>query len=112
MSGQPRPAPVRGKGPATAGSDNAHPARAGINAGAARSILESIFGTAPEGFDITDAADARLQRHFDNLAQMGEEHKEVRIWGGIHFRNSLNVGDAMGRKLGDYLVANYMKPTR
>jgi hypothetical protein len=43
---------------------------------------------------------------------MGEEHKEVRIWGGIHFRNSLNVGDAMGRKLGDYLVANYMKPTR
>ena len=89
-----------------------YPSQAGINAGAARSILESIFGTGPEGFDITDAADARLQRHFDNLAQMGEEHKEVRIWGGIHFRNSLNVGDAMGRKLGDYLVANYMKPTR
>jgi len=89
-----------------------YPSQAGINAGTARSILESIFGTAPEGFDITDAADARLQRHFDNLAQMAEEHKEVRIWGGIHFRNSLNVGDAMGRKLGDYLVANYMKPTR
>src|SRR6478736_7043255 len=89
-----------------------YPSQAGINAGAARSILESVFGTGPEGFDITDAADARLQRHFDNLAQMGEEHKEVRIWGGIHFRNSLNVGDAMGRKLGDYLVANYMKPTR
>jgi hypothetical protein len=89
-----------------------YPSQAGINAGTARSILESIFGTAPEGFDITDAADARLQRHFDNLAQMAEEHKEVRIWGGIHFRNSLNVGDAMGRKLGDYLVANFMKPTR
>jgi hypothetical protein len=89
-----------------------YPSQAGINAGTARSILESVFGTGPESFDVTDAADARLQRHFDNLAQMGEEHKEVRIWGGIHFRNSLNVGDAMGRKLGDYLVANYMKPTR
>jgi hypothetical protein len=43
---------------------------------------------------------------------MDQEHKEVRIWGGIHFRNSLEVGEAMGRKIADHLVANYMKPTR
>ena len=89
-----------------------YPSQAGINAGTARSILESVFGTGPESFDVTDAADARLQRHFDNLAQMVEEHKEVRIWGGIHFRNSLDVGEAMGRKLADHLLANYLKPTR
>jgi len=89
-----------------------YPSQAGINAGTARSILESAFGTGSEGFAVTDAGDARLQRRFDSLAQMAEEHKEVRIWGGIHFRNSLNVGEAMGRKLGDYLVANYMTPTR
>ncbi len=89
-----------------------YPSQAGINAGAARSILESVFGTGPESFSVTDAGDARLQRRFDSLAQMAEEHKEVRIWGGIHFRNSLEVGEAMGRKLGDYLVASAMKPTR
>jgi len=89
-----------------------YPSQAGINAGTARSILESAFGTGSEGFAVTDAGDARLQRRFDSLVQMAEEHKEVRIWGGIHFRNSLNVGEAMGRKLGDYLVANYMTPTR
>jgi hypothetical protein len=89
-----------------------YPSQAGINAGTARSILESVFGTGPDGFAVTDAGDARLQRRFDSLTQMAEEHKEVRIWGGIHFRNSMNVGEAMGRKLGDYLVANYMKPTR
>jgi hypothetical protein len=89
-----------------------YPSQAGINAGTARSILESVFGTGPESFAVTDVTDARLQRRFDSLAQMAEEHKEVRIWGGIHFRNSLSVGEAMGRKLGDHLLANYLKPTR
>jgi len=89
-----------------------YPSQAGINAGTARTILESVFGTAPESFAVTDVADARLQRRFDSVAQMAEEHKEVRVWGGIHFRNSLNTGDAMGRKLADYIVANHMKPVR
>ena len=89
-----------------------YPSQAGINAGTARNILESVFGTGPESFSVTDVTDARLQRRFDSLAQMAEEHKEVRIWGGIHFRNSLDVGESMGRKLADYLLANYLKPTR
>ena len=89
-----------------------YPSQAGINAGTARSILESVFGAGPESFAVTDVADARLQRRFDSLLQMAEEHKEVRIWGGIHFRNSLDVGESMGRKLADHLLANYLKPTR
>ena len=28
----------------------------------------------------------------------------MRVWGGIHFRNSLQVGDDMGRKIAAYLV--------
>jgi hypothetical protein len=89
-----------------------YPSQAGINAGAARAILESVFGTAPEGFVATDIMDARLSRPFVSFAQMALEHEEVRIWGGIHFRNSLEVGDAMGVKLAGHLLENYMKPTR
>jgi len=89
-----------------------YPSQAGINAGAARGILEAVFGTEPAAFTATDVVDARLSRHFASFKQMAEEHKEVRIWGGIHFRNSLDVGDGMGRKIADHLVANYMKPTR
>src|SRR6185436_13494695 len=89
-----------------------YPSQAGINAGAARGILEAVFGSAPEGFLATDISDARLSRQFTSFAQMDQEHKEVRIWGGIHFRNSLEVGEGMGRKIADHLVANYMKPTR
>jgi hypothetical protein len=89
-----------------------YPSQAGINAGAASGVLEAIFGKGPEGFVATDINDARLSRQFASFAQMDQEHKEVRIWGGIHFRNSLEVGDAMGKKIADHLVANYMKPVR
>jgi hypothetical protein len=89
-----------------------YPSQAGINSGAARGVLEAVFGSEPEGFVVTDITDARLSRQFTSFAQMDQEHKEVRIWGGIHFRNSLEVGEAMGRKIADHLVANYMKPTR
>jgi hypothetical protein len=89
-----------------------YPSQAGINAGAARGVLEAVFGTAPESFVATDIADARLSRTFASFAAMDLEHKEVRIWGGIHFRNSLEVGEAMGKRIADHLVANYLKPTR
>jgi hypothetical protein len=89
-----------------------YPSQAGINAGAARGVLEAVFGSGPEGFVATDIADARLSREFKSFAEMDLEHREVRIWGGIHFRNSLEVGEAMGRKIADHLVTNYLKPTR
>ena len=89
-----------------------YPSQAGINAGAARGVLESVFGSGPASFTATDIGDARLQRRFTSIAQMVEEHKEVRIWGGIHFRNSLEVGESMGRKIADHLVADHLKPTR
>jgi hypothetical protein len=89
-----------------------YPSQAGINAGAARGVLEAVFGSGTENFIATDTSDARLSRKFTSFAQMAQEHEEVRIWGGIHFRNSLEVGDAMGRKVADHLVANYMKPVR
>jgi hypothetical protein len=46
-----------------------------------------------------------LKRPLGSVAQMAEEQREVRVWGGIHYRNSLVVGDEMGRKIAAYLVA-------
>jgi hypothetical protein len=87
-----------------------YPSQAGINVGATVGVLESVFGTGPFEITATDIADPRLQRKFTSVAQMGEEQRMVRIWGGIHFRNSLDVGEAMGRKIADHLVRNYLKP--
>src|SRR5215212_8573633 len=50
-----------------------YPSQAGINAGAARGVLEAVFGSAPEGFVATDISDARLSRQFTSFAQMDQE---------------------------------------
>jgi hypothetical protein len=53
-----------------------------------------------------------LTRPFNSLVQLAAEHKNVRIWGGIHFRNSLDVGEDMGRKIAAYLIDNSLTPVR
>ncbi len=75
-------------------------------------MLHAVFGNGPASFTATDIFDPKLQRSFTSIAQMAEEQKAVRVWGGIHFRNSLEVGEAMGRKIADHLVSNYLKPTQ
>ena len=42
--------------------------------------------------------------------EMADETNNVRIWGGIHFRTSLEVGYDMGRKIADFLVENSLRP--
>jgi len=55
---------------------------------------------------------ATRPRRFGTIAEMDEEQKNVRVWGGIHFRNSLDVGHDMGKEIAAYLVNNSFKPVR
>ena len=87
-----------------------YPSQATIQAGAAAAILEAIFGTGPAAITVTDTADPRLQKQFTSIAQMCEEQGAVRIWGGVHFRNTVEVSDQMGRKIAEYLLSNSLTP--
>jgi hypothetical protein len=90
-----------------------YPSQAAIASGVAVGVLESLFGSNPvTTITATDFMDPKLTRQFNSIAQMAEEHKNVRIWGGIHFRNSLDVGTDMGRKIAAYLIENSLKPVR
>jgi len=89
-----------------------YPSQASIQAGAAAAILESVFGTGHAALTATDTVDPRLQRQYTSIAQMVEEQRMVRIWGGIHFRNTLEISDQMGRRIAAYLLANSLKPVR
>ena len=88
-----------------------YPSQAAIQAGAAAAVLEAVFGTGSVSpFTATDTVDARLQRQFTSIGQMAEQQRLVRIWGGIHFRNTLEVSEQMGRRIAEHLMTNYMKP--
>jgi hypothetical protein len=89
-----------------------YPSAAGIVGGAGAGILQSVFGSGPASFTVTDLFDPKLQRRYASFAQMADEQSVVRVWGGIHFRNSLEVGTVMGKKITDQLVGNYITPAR
>lgn len=90
-----------------------YPSQAAFNATVASAILESVFGPVTAiPFTATDIADAKRTRQFKSIADMAEEHKNVRVWGGVHFRTGLDVAADMGRKIAAYMIENSLKPAR
>ena len=47
---------------------------------------------------------------FNRFSDAAAQVKEARIWAGIHYRNSVNVGGVMGVELGDHIVENLLLP--
>jgi len=89
-----------------------YPSQAAIIAGVSMGVFEALFGTNPATPVVaSDLIDPKLQRRFANVKEMADETQNVRIWGGIHFRNSLAVGYEMGVKAAAFLVTNSIKPT-
>jgi hypothetical protein len=45
---------------------------------------------------------------YTSLQQLENEVSMARIWGGVHYRTSTEVGRAMGKKVGEYVLQNYL----
>ena len=70
----------------------------------ASTVLTSIFG---ENFAFQDTSDLRyigMQRHFDSFAQAAAEASISRVYGGIHYKFSVDTGAVAGKKLGRFIV--------
>ena len=79
--------------------------------GAAGVILRSVFGSgelAP--FTITYGAMPGVARTYRSPQQMQDEIFGARIWGGVHFRTSNEVGEALGTRVGDYVLRTALTP--
>jgi hypothetical protein len=90
-----------------------YPSQAAIIAGTASALLAQSTGDANAGpFIVTDSADPKLTREFAGVMAMADEHRLVRIWGGIHFRNSLETSERMGRALAEHALQTLYTPVR
>jgi hypothetical protein len=66
-------------------------------------ILTSVFG---ENFAFQDTIDMRyigMQRHFNSFNEAAAEASVSRLYGGIHYRFSVDTGAEQGKKLGEYI---------
>ena len=82
-----------------------------ILSGAVTAAIEKMLGTTdiPEVSLSTPTAPGVTHR-YTNLTALADEVSLARIYAGFHYRNSTEVGRAMGRQIGDYVVANAMQP--
>jgi hypothetical protein len=74
-----------------------------INAGAVAAVLEAEFGkgTLPVAIEMTSATAPGATHRWSTIRAWEEEVSSARIWGGIHYRTSAEVGDRMGRQIGE-----------
>ncbi len=47
---------------------------------------------------------------FNRFSDAAEQVKMARIWAGIHYRNSVNVGQQVGNAVAEYIVENLLQP--
>jgi hypothetical protein len=90
-----------------------YPSQATINATIASAVLESVFGPLKViPFTATDVRDPKRTRQFASLADMAEEQKNVRVWGGVHYTFAIRTSEDTGRKVAAYMIGNTLKPVR
>jgi hypothetical protein len=90
-----------------------YPSQATLNATIASAVLESVFGSMKDiPFAATDVRDPKRRRQFASVADMAEEHKNVRVWGGVHYRFAIRTSEDVGQKVSAYMIENTLKPVR
>jgi hypothetical protein len=81
-----------------------------ITAATVGAILQAEIGTAPlPRLSTTSATAPGMVRSWARIDDFVQEVANARIYDGVHYRNSTEVGSAMGRKIGELAAAKYLQ---
>jgi hypothetical protein len=81
-----------------------------ISSTAVVTVLQSQLGDEMPGLTMSSPTLPGVTRKWDRLSDVAREVSNARIWSGVHYRNSAEVGERMGKQVGDFAVANYLQP--
>ena len=80
--------------------------------GSAASVLRALYGDAVPSFSLTSTTAPGVSRSFGRLSDYVADVVNGRVYEGVHYRTSGEVGATMGRQIGEYVVQNYLRPAR
>jgi hypothetical protein len=66
------------------------------------------FGT--DQFPLTFKGNGGAVRDYTSVREIHAEEGNARVWGGIHWRNSTEVGTAVGSRVGKYTATHLLQP--
>lgn len=81
-----------------------------IVASALASVLQAeMGGGAALNFSSTSPTLPGVTRSWTNLSEFTQEVQNARVYDGVHYRNSAEVGASMGRKVGELAAARWLR---
>ncbi len=86
-----------------------YPSAHSIATGAFMRVLSRVLGD-EHSFLLSSPGFPSFTWTFDRFSDAGEQVKHARVWAGIHYPNSCEVGGSMGIALGDYVVDHFLVP--
>ena len=87
-----------------------YPAAHSCVSGAMAEIMTAYYGTPNITFDLVGVGPAAgITRHYASMTAMTADIQLARIAGGMHFRTSTVDGEALGRHVAQWIVANKFK---
>jgi len=82
-----------------------------ISSAAVGAVLEALFGAGEVPvISMTSAAVPGVIHRWTRISDYVDEVSDARIFAGVHYRNSADVGKAMGRSIARQTVASLMRP--
>jgi hypothetical protein len=78
--------------------------------GAAAGVLQVMYGDAVPKFTLTSTAAPGVTRSFERLSDYVSEVVNGRIYEGVHYRTSGEVGAALGRRVAEEVVKTQLRP--
>jgi hypothetical protein len=67
------------------------------------------FGTDQFQFPLAFKGNGGAVRYYTSVKEIHAEEGNARVWGGMHWRNSTEVGTAVGSKVGKYTATHLLK---
>ena len=80
-----------------------------LGAGAAVAVLQQVL----EGDSLATSyvfPPLGVLLRWTTFSQLAKEVEDARVWGGIHYRTSVEHGTQVGRQVGDYAVRTALRP--
>lgn len=76
-------------------------------------VFSAFYGTDQINLTLTSSVANLLHptRHFDRAGDLVKEIVNARVWGGIHYRESVVKGVNLGRKVAHWALARYFLPS-
>ncbi|RQG95085.1 vanadium-dependent haloperoxidase [Natrarchaeobius chitinivorans] len=103
--------------PLAAGGSPEYSSTLAAYGGAACHVLEGVLGGGDYSFELggdirtgTSGEDEGVVRSFDSLADALSESVDSRIYVGNHFRFTMEDSREQGERIGEWILANYLRP--